>query len=157
KLQSIACGNQSSVFGNLDIERKFPERDSFRRGKTFTNLFGGEVCLEAIFRQIDGQHAKRINPRVSQQPDARFKRCGTRLDALLEMALGVKREHRHTVEVGALVTAAHGVDDGLAVVGALTDPGCAAASADRGISRLSEQLCLEAFGTLLKYRRKRIV
>ena len=74
----------------------------------------------------------------------------------LKLALGVEGEDRHAVEVDALVAAADGVDDRLAVVGALADPERAAASSGR-VCSLSEQLGLKALRAFLQDRRERIV
>ena len=53
---------------------------------------------------------------------AGFQHRRARLDALFEPAIEIEIEYRDAVEVDALVAAADGVDDRLAVVGALAYP-----------------------------------
>ena len=89
-------------------------------------------------------------------PYAGLQHRRARFDALFESAVVVEREDRHAVEVDALVAAADGVDDRLAVVGALAYPERAAALPER-ICRLPEEFGLEALGALLKNGGERIV
>src|SRR5215510_6594258 len=139
------------MLGNLNIPRKFPERDGLGRGKAFPDLFGGQVGLEPVFG-LGGRHsAEPKDTGIAQNPCPGDQNGSARFNSLFETAIGIKGVDRHPVEIDALVAATSGVDDRLSFVGALIHPEAAGASASRsGI--LTEKFSLEALRALLQGR-----
>ena len=70
-----------------------------------------------------------------------MERCGLRLDSLQEMIRIIELEDGHASELDTLLAGRLGIDDGLALVAALTHP--EAAANVREAARLVEQLSFE--------------
>ena len=91
-----------------------------------------------------------------EHPAPFFKRRLLRFDSLLELVVGIESEHRQSGQPHALLLAAGGIDDGLAVAVDLIDPE-AGRVLDAAAGCGAEQLRLHPFGDFAQIGGHRIV
>src|SRR6202048_3251011 len=139
-LQPGSGGCNSGAFRRTDIARKWPKRHSLRGGETVADLSRRQAGREEKTVLINGRSVEGVPACGFEQPASLFKRCLARFDSLLELVVGIESEHRQPRQPHALLLAAGGIDDGLAVIVHLIDPetGCVLyAAAGSGAEQLS--------------------
>src|SRR5690606_31838705 len=98
ELQSIACSYKSCVFGDLDVQGKFPERHGFRGGKAFPYLLRRQACLQPKYRLIHRQDPRCVDAGIQQLPYPGLQDRCARLNALLKSTGMVKSENRYATQ-----------------------------------------------------------
>src|SRR6266576_439079 len=121
-LQSVPCGRKSGAFGGTDIARELPKRHSFWRGETVADLGRRQAGGEEETVLVNRRSVERVPARGFEQPASLLKGGFAGFDSFLEPEVGIEPEHRQPGQPHALLLAAGGVDDGLALTVDLIDP-----------------------------------
>src|SRR5450631_3557433 len=121
-LQAVACGRKSRAFRGSDIAGELPKRHGLRGGETVADLGWRQAGGEEETVLVDRRSVEGVAAGGFEQPAPFLKRRFARFDSLLEFEVEVEPEHREPGQPHALLFAAGGIDDGLAIAVHLIDP-----------------------------------